>query len=230
MMEMFLKTTGKEHNGYGVSFSPQSTRMTYDEVISNTTIFLMAGYETTATTLGFITQALVRFPEVQTRLRMELLNNLDKKDIDFSKVLDLPYLEAVIHEAERFNTPASGGLSRSLISPVTYKGVTYPAGTNFYLAAYQIHHDEKNFEDHHKFKPERFLPENKASIKPGSYLGFGVGPRNCIGIRFALAQVKLILAQMLMKYELIAHGKNYKHVPSMFLLHPEVVRIRIKGL
>jgi len=180
--------------------------------------------------MGFITQALVRFPEAQTRLRQELLDNLDEDDIDFGILSGLPYLEAVIHETLRFSSPGSGFVTRSLTCPVTYKGVTYPAGTNFYFAAYQIHHDEENFEDHHKFKPERFLPENKGGIKPGSYLGFGIGPRNCLGTRPALASVKLTLSRMIMKYELIAHERNYRPVHKVVLLQPEIVSIKLRRL
>lgn len=54
-------------------------------------------------------------------------------------------------------------------------------GEQLFIPAYSIHRDEKYFTDPDRFDPERFNEENKPHIWPGSYIPFGIGPRNCIG-------------------------------------------------
>lgn len=67
---------------------------------------------------------------------------------------------------------------------------------------YSIQHDEKYFPKPEKFDPERFSDENKHTIKPGTYVPFGIGPRNCIGSRFALMEIKVILFYLLLNFSL----------------------------
>ena len=70
------------------------------------------------------------------------------------------------------------------------------------IPIYTLHHDAKYWEDPEAFKPERFLPEAKDTIDPFAYMPFGQGPRNCIGMRFALLEIKLVLAQMLKEFRI----------------------------
>lgn len=70
------------------------------------------------------------------------------------------------------------------------------------IPAYSIHHDSSIYPDPEKFDPERFSPLAKQSRNPYSFLPFGHGPHNCIGMRFAKMQIRLVLARMLRKYRL----------------------------
>ena len=80
-----------------------------------------------------------------------------------------------------------------------------------FIPIYAMHHDEAYFPDPETYKPERFLPENKGSINPYTYLPFGMGPRNCIGMRMALLEMRVILVRMLQKYRLLKCPET--HVP-----------------
>lgn len=71
-----------------------------------------------------------------------------------------------------------------------------------------FHLDEKYFPDPERFDPERFSDENKHSIQQGTYLPFGNGPRNCIGSRFALMQIKAILYNLLLNFSFEPNGKS----------------------
>lgn len=64
-----------------------------------------------------------------------------------------------------------------------------------------VHHSSDYYPEPEVFKPERFLPENKHLLVPYTYLPFGQGPRNCIGMRFAYQELKLCLATILPKYK-----------------------------
>ncbi|CAG2114362.1 unnamed protein product, partial [Medioppia subpectinata] len=68
------------------------------------------------------------------------------------------------------------------------------------IPTYAIHHSPDNYPDPFAFKPDRFLPQNRHHIKPYTYLPFGAGPRSCIGMRFALLEVKLGMVKMLQQF------------------------------
>lgn len=79
-------------------------------------------------------------------------------------------------------------MDRKCVRPYTFESSTperqplkFNPGQLIFLPAFSLHRDEKYFPDPERFDPERFNEENKSSIYPGSYLPFGVGPRNCIG-------------------------------------------------
>ncbi|KAK7072391.1 Cytochrome P450 3A4 [Halocaridina rubra] len=69
------------------------------------------------------------------------------------------------------------------------------------VPVWSYHYDERYWPDPYEFKPERFMSENKDNIKSGTYLPFGVGPRNCIGQRFALMEAKLVIAKVMLNFE-----------------------------
>lgn len=73
---------------------------------------------------------------------------------------------------------------------------------------YGIHRDPKYFPDPERFNPERFNDENKGKIVPQSYMPFGIGPRNCIGSRFALLEAKIVFIYLLSKFSLVIVEKS----------------------
>lgn len=76
-------------------------------------------------------------------------------------------------------------------------------GTVIMIPIAGLQRDPKNFENPDKFDPERFSPENRTKIDPYTYLPFGVGPRNCIGNRFALMEVKALISKILCHFEIV---------------------------
>lgn len=127
-----------------------------------------------------------------------------QKSITYDDVMQkLPYLEATVLETMRFYTLPTR-LTR--IAENEYRlsnGVTIPKGCMVHIPAYVIHHSEEHYPEPEKFDPDRFLPEQKASRDPFTFLAFGSGPRNCIGMRFAMLQLKLLLAATLGKFKFV---------------------------
>lgn len=76
-------------------------------------------------------------------------------------------------------------------------------GTVLWFPIYALQRDPTIYPNPERFDPERFNDENKANINPYTYLPFGVGPRNCIGNRFALLEIKLIFFHILSKFEIV---------------------------
>ena len=76
------------------------------------------------------------------------------------------------------------------------------------VPVYAMHHDPQYFPDPEEYKPDRFMPENKSQIIPYTYLPFGTGPRNCVGMRFALMNIKTAAVHILSKYRFIKTQKT----------------------
>ena len=93
--------------------------------------------------------------------------------------------------------------AREVTQACTINGIYFRKGMSVFIPIHAFHHDEAYFPDPETYKPERFLPENKGSINPYTYMPFGMGPRNCIGMRMALLEMRVILVRMLQKYRLL---------------------------
>ena len=91
---------------------------------------------------------------------------------------------------------------RTCTEECALKGIKIPEGLIIVIPTYSIHRDPSIYPDPDKFDPERFSPAAKQSRNPYAYLPFGHGPHNCIGMRFAQMEMRLVLARMLKKYRL----------------------------
>src|SRR5699024_8144115 len=82
-------------------------------------------------------------------------------------------------------------------------GVTLKQGHLVEVPTYAVHHNPEYYPDPERFDPERFMPENKDRLVPYTYLPFGLGPRNCIGMRFAYQEVKILFAKIVRRYRFL---------------------------
>ncbi|KAI1301927.1 Cytochrome P450 9e2 [Halotydeus destructor] len=179
----------------------QNKTLDDDEVIANSILFFAAGSETTASLLCFLFYSLALNENVQEKLREEIKG---AGKLDYQTVSTLPYLDATIQETLRMYPPAlvfEREASEEYALPGT--DIVLEAGSNISVPIYAVHHDENNYPNHEKFDPTRFLPENRDNVKPYTYLPFGSGPRNCIGMRFALLEAKLVIAKLLLALKVV---------------------------
>ena len=213
----------------------KNQRLTEDEIIAQAWIFFVAGYETTATTLSFCSYELALNQEIQDKLYQELIstmkNNLDD-DIDYDTLSKLPYLDAVISETLRKYPPVQR-LERTATQTyhIPNTEITIEKDNLIYIPVYAIHHSEEYYSSPETFKPERFLPENRHLIKPYTYLPFGSGPRNCVGMRFGLLEAKLGLARIIPKYKFVKCANTkvpLEFFPSRLLLAAKNIVIGVE--
>uniref|UniRef100_A0A1S4JSZ5 Uncharacterized protein n=2 Tax=Culex quinquefasciatus TaxID=7176 RepID=A0A1S4JSZ5_CULQU len=184
--------------------------MTENEMIAQCFIFFIAGFDSVSTSVMFAIYELVRNPEVQDKLCVEVLNtrkSLNGKPLTYDALQKMEYLDMVISETLRMWAPAPA-IDRLCVRDYELddgEGLkfTIEKGTCVWFPVHGIHLDPKYFPEPEKFDPERFSDENKQNIVSGTYLPFGVGPRNCIGSRFALMEVKAILYHMLLKFSFV---------------------------
>nr|AMN92160.1 CYP384A1 [Tetranychus cinnabarinus] len=179
-------------------------KLTLDEIVDQALIFLIAGHDTTATTLSMLLYTLTRHQEVQDKLIDELSTLTDEECSDWDKIKSLPYLDAVVPEILRFCPPVPR-VERRTAEPCQLGGIQLKAGHLITIPVHAMHHDPEYFPEPEKFKPERFLPESKDENNLTAYLPFAYGPRSCIGTRFAFMEIKICLVKIF---------RNFRFVPS----------------
>uniref|UniRef100_A0A672ZIU4 unspecific monooxygenase n=1 Tax=Sphaeramia orbicularis TaxID=375764 RepID=A0A672ZIU4_9TELE len=198
----FFKTFMEKFRGEYDKTSNQvwTKRLSDHEILSQSTMFLFAGYETSATTLVFLAYNLARNPDIMKRLQQEIDTTFpNKSPVHYEGLLQMEYLDSVISESLRLYPPAAR-LERVTKETIRINGTTIPKDMMIVVPVYALHRDPELWPEPEQFKPERFNNENKHSIRPYTYLPFGIGPRNCVGMRFALLMVKLGLVEVLQNY------------------------------
>jgi len=191
----------KEVDGKRVAaFTQEET----DEIIvAQSDIFLLAGFETTAATLTHTSYVLAKNPQVQDKLYEQIVDRLEQfGEVGHEMILDFPYLDQVINEVLRMYSPAVR-LERECSKDVTHNGIHMKKGMLVSVATYPLHYSEEYYSEPHKFDPDRWSPENKHKINPYAYAPFGLGPRNCIGMRFAMEEMKIALCSVISKVKFV---------------------------
>ncbi|KPM11177.1 cytochrome P450-like protein 23 [Sarcoptes scabiei] len=168
--------------------------------------------------------------DIQQKLFDEIQSVLDDgKSLNYSSVMTLPYLDAVLSETLRKYPPALA-LAREASEDYYIKeyDITVEKHNDVVIPVYAIHHDPEYYPDPERYDPERFMPENRHKLVPYTYLPFGGGPRNCIGMRFALAEAKLGIANLIKSFRIVRTAKTPEKLrltKSLFLLKTEPIHI-----
>lgn len=181
----------------------QQLELTDLELVSNVMFLFIVGYETTATLMSHFLYIQAHYPDIQEKLYQELKGIVGEDgSFDYDSVTSATYLDAVVSETLRVMTPVFF-MDRSCSQDYYLEeyNMTIPKGTILNLSYYTIMNDPDYWPEPEKFKPERFLSENRQNIVPGSYCPFGLGPRHCIGYRFSLTEAKLGLARLVVRYQ-----------------------------
>ncbi|XP_063908644.1 cytochrome P450 4c3-like [Zophobas morio] len=164
--------------------------------------FMFEGHDTTAAALTFSLMLIACHKNVQELIVEEIeavTGELCKKPT-FNDLQQMKYLERVLKEVLRLY-PSVPLISRKLGEElVTATGYRIPKDNFVHLQIYDLHHNAEFYPDPEKFDPDRFLPENTKNRHAFAYLPFSAGPRNCIGQKFAMLELKAALCGILSKY------------------------------
>ncbi|KAF0036208.1 hypothetical protein F2P81_011520 [Scophthalmus maximus] len=173
------------------------------EILSQAMFFIFAGYETSSSSLCFSAYNLATHPDIQKTLQREIDETFpDKGRPTYEALMQMEYLDMVVNESQRLY-PIANRLERMTKASVEVNGVIIPKGTVVMIPVYTLHRDPALWPEPEAFKPERFSKENKDNMDPYAYLPFGAGPRNCIGMRFALLSMKLALVEILQNFSFV---------------------------
>ncbi|KAL6110958.1 cyp3a7 [Pungitius sinensis] len=170
------------------------------EILSQAMIFLFAGYETSSSSLSFLAYNLATNPDIMKRLQEEVDSTFPNKGpVEYQALMQMEYLDSVINESLRLY-PIAPRLERVAKATVEINGIVIPKGMVVMVPTWPLHRDPSLWPEPEAFKPERFSKENKDTIDPYTYMPFGAGPRNCIGMRFALVMMKLAMVEILQRF------------------------------
>ncbi|MBV8135208.1 MAG: cytochrome P450 [Deltaproteobacteria bacterium] len=184
------------------------------QLVNEIKTLIVAGHETTASTLNWVWYLLSRNPEAQDRLWEEVDERTPGDATDLDRLDEYPFAREVIEETMRL-FPPGWLVTRKALSDDQLGEFFVPAGTEIYIPLYFIQRNPKLWEDPDRFDPDRFTPERSKNRHPFAMLPFSAGPRRCIGE--SLARV-----EMLMHVVTIAKGLRLRFVGRAPELDPAV--------
>jgi cytochrome P450 len=170
-----------------------------DEICNELIVFLAAGHDTTATTLGYALWSLGHHRELQQRVVAEVAG-LGDRDLTPDDVPRLAYTVAVLHESLRL-CPPGAAVGRMAMQDIAVDGYRIRRGTTLIAGVYAVHRDPQLWDNPLTFDPDRFAAANSKTRDRWQYLPFGAGPRSCIGDHFAMLEATLALATIIRRVE-----------------------------
>ncbi|XP_070152267.1 cytochrome P450 9e2-like [Polyergus mexicanus] len=201
MLQLMMETRGKKGK----------PELSIEDMVSQAFVFFFGGFDSTSTLMCFAAHEIAVNEQIQKKLQHEIDKVLEESNgsAPYEIVNNMEYMDAVISEALRMY-PVAPALDRICVKsfelPPTLPGMkpfTIKKGEGIWIPVYGLHQDPQYFEEPEKFDPERFLGERKKeSLNCGAYLPFGLGPRMCIGNRFALMETKVLLFHLLARCDL----------------------------
>ena len=211
-----------------------------EHIIANSVIFFGAGYETTGSLMSFASYVLATNPDIQEKLYQEIKEAQGKNggsSFDYDTINNLEYLDNFVSEALRLYTPIP---RMPRVTHADYvleydegrKRVKLPKGTVLNLAFVAVNRDPEYWKEPMTFDPDRFSKENQKNINPFTYVPFGAGPRYCIGMRFALLEIKLAFASQISKFKFSKSSRtdqSLKYARNMFLLQTKEMFVDISN-
>ncbi|XP_026981691.1 cytochrome P450 3A29-like [Sagmatias obliquidens] len=182
------------------------------EMVAQGIIFIFGGYEPTAEALSFLFYELATHPDIQQKLQEEIDAALPSKaPPTYESLEQMEYLDMVLNESLRL-FPLTARLERVCKKDVEVHGVLIPKGTVVMVPLFTIHRDPEHWPEPEEFRPERFSKENKESRNPYTYMPFGTGPRNCIGMRLGIMNMKLAVIKVLQNLSFKPCKETQRHL------------------
>ncbi|XP_046962214.1 cytochrome P450 4C1-like [Vanessa cardui] len=165
--------------------------------------FLFAGFDTISTTLMFLIMRIANEPAIQEKIREEIdsIFGNSTRSPTIEDLNEMKYTDCCIKETLRIY-PAVPYISRHLKEEVVLGGYRIPADTQINIMIYDLHQREDIYPEPKKFIPERFLPINQIKRHPYAFLPFSAGPRNCLGQKFAMLEMKTLISGIIRKYHI----------------------------
>jgi len=163
--------------------------------------FMFGGHDTTSMTITMFLYCMATHPNYQKLVQEELEDVFGdgEQGCTMNDAAQLKYMECCIKETLRLFPPAPN-FARQMTEDTQLGDYKIPAGTTVTLQLVAHHRNQEFFPDPHTFNPDRFHVDQSAGRHPYAFIPFSAGPRNCVGQKFAMLEMKVILASLLRKF------------------------------
>jgi cytochrome P450 len=188
-----------------------------DELVT----LLLAGHETTASTLGWALYLVDRHPQVLARLHAEAVDVLGDRIPSYEDLRELKYTTMVLQEVMRLYPPV-WILPRQAQGPDSVGGYHVPTGSDVLVCPYTLHRHPAFWDEPERFDPDRFDPDQATDRPPYAYIPFGAGPRFCVGRQLGMMEATFVLA-------MIARDLRLRVVPRYEAVAEPMLSLRMRG-
>ena len=185
--------------------------MEQEDLLDEILILFIAGHETTSNALTFTAQLLAHHPEYQQKIKEEASSFSADTLADILQ--HTQQAEHAINESMRLYPPVYF-IDRVAKSAFDHNGLHFPKDTTLLFSLYEMHRLEKNWQDAESFKPERFATDKNFSDQ---FFPFGAGPRKCIGNNFAMVEMKLVIYELMKRFDIEPVQKEIDILPLISL-------------
>ncbi|XP_061390336.1 cytochrome P450 4d1-like [Musca vetustissima] len=207
--------------------------LTNEDIHEEVNSIMFGGHDSTSLTLLFLYYNLSRNPQCQKKCYEEILEVMGDKDgnVSYESLNSLNYMDKCIKETLRI-FPAVPLIARQAREECEINGKMIPSGATIVIPNLVMGRQEDIFPNALEFKPERFnVDENSPKLHPYASIPFSAGPRNCLGYKYAMLEMKTILVKSLRHFEFECLGdkiENIQVIPELVLRPRETLRFKIK--
>ncbi|KAL1381302.1 hypothetical protein pipiens_003436 [Culex pipiens pipiens] len=200
-----------------------------DGVREEVNTFMFRGHDTTASAVTFIFFVVAEHPDVQQKLYDEIEASRPHSQYTVKDYNELRYMDRVIKECLRLYPPVPF-IGRTVSEDSWFADRFVPKGSMANVHIWDLHRDPEQFPDPERFDPDRFLPESVEKRNPYAYVPFSAGPRNCIGQRFAMLELKSILTAVLREFRVLPVTKRDEivFVADMVLRARDPIKVKFE--
>uniref|UniRef100_A0A8C2T2Y1 Cytochrome P450 family 4 subfamily F member 8 n=1 Tax=Coturnix japonica TaxID=93934 RepID=A0A8C2T2Y1_COTJA len=176
-----------------------------EDIAAEADTFMFEGHDTTASGLTWLLYNLAHHPHYQERCRQEiheLLTGRDVEEIEWEDLSLLPFTTMCIKESLRLHPPVTAVSRRCTEDVAMRDGRVIPKGVICLMSIYGTHHNPDIWPEPQVYDPMRFSQENSQGRSPLAFIPFSAGPRNCIGQSFAMAEMKVVAALTIARFNI----------------------------
>jgi cytochrome P450 len=201
-----------------------------EEVIHHVMLLFWAGYDTTASAGSWILHLLAHHPEWQARIRSEVFEVLGDAPYQLAGSGRLQTVSMFLREVERY-APSLIMFPRKATEGFEFGGHYVPKGTPVYYSPWMTHRCPQAFPHPHSFDPGRWDPERGDDQAKGKYMvGFGGGPRLCLGRQFAQMQLRVLITTLVRRFHIEPDPTSTFHIMGLPVHHPVDSRLHFREL
>ncbi|XP_061740847.1 cytochrome P450 2K1-like isoform X2 [Nerophis ophidion] len=185
-----------------LSLESDAQRVHYhdDNLVYSVMNLFAAGTDTTSNTLRWSLLLMAKYPRIQDRIQEELSRVVGDRQITMEDRRNLPYIDAVIHETQRFANIVPTSITHSTSTDVTFQGYFIEKGTTVLPLLTSVLYDESEWETPNTFNPSHFLDKEGKFIRRDAFLPFSAGRRACLGEGLARMELFLFFTHLLQRF------------------------------